>query len=149
MILPRNDLPDDMAGDAGGTTAPGVESGTEGGALGGSGSAVSMSTGGLVAIVVVVVVVAILGIVTGTLFFVAKKREWTMKETLRRSARKVKTALTPRRAEFPSSVKDPQHSSTRRGRARIPDDVPPTPKWRSGDVEKGQSSTRIESNGRK
>lgn len=151
MILPRNDFPDDIAGDAGGTTAPGVESGTEGGASGSSGSAVTISTGGLVAIVVVVVVVALLGIVTGTLFFIAKKREWTMKETLRRSARKVKTALTPRRAEFPSSVKDPEQSSTRRGRgrARIPDDVPPTPKWRSGDVEKGQSSTRIESNGRK
>lgn len=61
MILPRNDFPDDSAGDAGGTTAPGVQSGTEGGASGSSGSAVSISTGGLVAIVVIVVVVAILG----------------------------------------------------------------------------------------
>lgn len=63
MILPRDDsdFPDDMSGDAGSTTAPGVGSGNEGGASGNSGSSVSISTGGLVAIIVVVVLVAILG----------------------------------------------------------------------------------------
>lgn len=72
-----------------------------------------------------------------------------MKETLRRSARKVKTALTPRRTEFPASVKDPETSSTRRMRTRTSDDVPPTPKWRSGDVEKGLSKAKVEGKGRK
>lgn len=70
------------------------------------------------------------------LFYVAKKREWTVKETLRRSARKIVTALTPRRSEFPRSVKE----STGRGgdRARL-DDVPPTPRIKSQylDLEKG------------
>lgn len=59
-----------------------------------------------------------------------------MKETLRRSARKVKTVLTPRRAEFPSSLKDPEDGGPRRGHKRIHDDVPPTPKIRAEFLEK-------------
>lgn len=46
-------------------------------------------------------------VATSVLFFVAKKREWTVRETIRRSARKVVTAMTPRRTEFPKSVKEP------------------------------------------
>ena len=68
------------------------------------------------------------------LFFFAKKREWTMRETLRRSARKVVTALTPRRTEFPSSVKS---SMGRGGRMNKLDDVPPTPSIKPSDLEKG------------
>mgnify|MGYP000877798053 CR=1 FL=1 len=64
-----------------------------------------------------------------------------MKETLRRSAKKVKTALTPRRSEFPSHLKDPQERSGRRGRARIADDVPPTPRLNPEDIEKGLAKT--------
>lgn len=45
------------------------------------------------------------------------------------------TALTPRRTEFPSSVKDGSMRS-RTGRTRL-DDVPPTPRLRPEDVEKG------------
>lgn len=86
---------------------------------------------------------------TAALFFIAKKREWTMKETIRKSARKVKTALTPRRTEFPDSVKDPQDSSSRKGRARVADDVPPTPRLRLEDVEKGMSKVEIEKKARK
>lgn len=78
---------------------------------------------------------------TGALFFIAKKREWTMKETLRRSAKKVKTALTPRRSEFPSHLKDPENSSSgRRKHARLADDVPPTPRLRPEDLEKGRKT---------
>ena len=68
------------------------------------------------------------------LFYVAKKREWKIRETLRRSARKVVTALTPRRSEFPKSVKE--SGGTSRGRVRL-DDVPPTPRLRPEDIEKG------------
>lgn len=77
---------------------------------------------------------------TGALFFIAKKREWTMKETLRRSARKVKTVLTPRRSEFPSHLKDPENSSGRRKHTRLADDVPPTPRLRPEDLEKGRAT---------
>ncbi|KAF4978670.1 hypothetical protein FZEAL_4988 [Fusarium zealandicum] len=100
-----------------------------------SGNSVSISQGGMIAIIVVVVVVSLLGITTAVLFFIAKRREWTVKETLRKSARKVVTALTPRRAEFPSSVKG---SSSHRTRTRIDDDVPPTPRIRPEDLEKGR-----------
>jgi hypothetical protein len=74
-------------------------------------------------------------VATSVLFFVAKKREWTIKETLRRSAKKVVTALTPRRSEFPRSVKE---STGRGGRTRL-DDVPPTPRIKPEyvDLEKG------------
>ncbi|PTD05155.1 hypothetical protein FCULG_00002135, partial [Fusarium culmorum] len=104
--------------------APSADSGTDAGAAGdSSGNSVSISQGGMIAIVIVVVVVSLVGISTAALFFIAKKREWTMRETLRKSARKVVTALTPRRTEFPSSVKDGP-IPTHRNRTRIDDDVP-------------------------
>ena len=72
------------------------------------------------------------------MFFVAKKREWKVRESLRRSARRVVTALTPRRSEFPKSVKESQGRASRsRGRG---DDVPPTPRLPI-DIEKGVVAT--------
>ncbi|KAK4166510.1 hypothetical protein QBC43DRAFT_206453 [Cladorrhinum sp. PSN259] len=98
----------------------------------GTSNGISISKGALIAIIVVVVVVAIAGITSSVLFFVAKKREWTIKETIRRSARKVVTALTPRRSEFPRSVKE-----SRGGRVKL-DEVPPTPRIPQHiDLEKG------------
>ncbi|KAL2018264.1 hypothetical protein VTK56DRAFT_1018 [Thermocarpiscus australiensis] len=119
--------------------ADGAEASTDGsveGASGTSASGIVLSQGALIAIVVVVVVVALFGITASVLFYVAKKREWTIKETLRRSARKVVTALTPRRTEFPKSVKE--STGRRGGRARL-DDVPPTPRIKPEhlDLEKG------------
>lgn len=45
------------------------------------------------------------------------------------------TALTPRRSEFSSSLKD-EPIKSRAGRARI-NDVPPTPRLKPEDLEKG------------
>lgn len=72
----------------------------------------------------------------------AKKREWTVRETIRKSARKVVTALTPRRSEFPKSVKDGgSGNSSRNGRMNKLDEVPPTPRIKPEhlnlDLEKG------------
>ncbi|KAI5464702.1 hypothetical protein BGZ63DRAFT_421706 [Mariannaea sp. PMI_226] len=112
-----------------GSDAP-VLDGNDAGASGNSSeNSVNLSTGGMVAIIVVLVVVLILGTTTATLFFIAKKHEWTMRQTIRKSARKVVTALTPRRSEFPSSVKDSKRSKQK--------DVPPTPRVRPEDMEKG------------
>lgn len=66
----------------------------------------------------------------------AKKREWKVRETIRRSAKKVVTALTPRRSEFPRSVKE-QSIRSRGGRARGEDEIPPTPRLKPEDLEKG------------
>jgi hypothetical protein len=139
--------------------APSTDSGTEAGAAGDSSSnSVSISQGGMIAIIVVVVVVSLIGstccqklclvaypdfntVSTAALFFIAKRREWTMRETIRKSARKVVTALTPRRTEFPSSVKDGP-IPTHRNRTRIDDDVPPTPRIRPEDLEKGLAQAK-------
>ena len=140
-----------LAGDNSGGGAADVD-GSIAGASGTSTGGLVLSRGALIAIIVVVVVVALVGsmspqssppnspskltnlpsrtVASSVLFFVAKKREWTVKETLRRSARKVVTVLTPRRSEFPKSVKE--------GRAKF-DDVPPTPRIKPEylDLEKG------------
>ncbi|OTB00271.1 hypothetical protein M426DRAFT_324419 [Hypoxylon sp. CI-4A] len=108
------------------------------GASGSSPGVVQISHGAIVAIIVVVAVVCVLGISTAILFYLAKKREWKVRESIRRSARKVVTALTPRRSEFPKSVKD----SSSRGRVRL-EDVPPTPRLRPEDVEKGLARSNI------
>ncbi|KAK7422268.1 hypothetical protein QQZ08_009574 [Neonectria magnoliae] len=120
--------------------------GSDAGASGdSSGNSVSISEGGMIAIIVVVVFVLVVGVSTTILFFIAKKREWKVKETLRKSTRKVINALTPRRSEFPSSVKG---SSSRRSRARL-DDVPPTPRLRPEDLEKGLSKAEAKRKDRK
>ncbi|KAK0629130.1 hypothetical protein B0T17DRAFT_464730, partial [Bombardia bombarda] len=116
----------------------GSSSGDDGTLAGASGSSTGnyeLSHGGLIAIIVVVCVVAIFGVASAVLFFLAKKNEWKVRETIRRSARRVVTALTPRRSEFPKSVKE---SGSRNGRIKL-DDVPPTPRIKTEhlDLEKG------------
>ncbi|KAI2633448.1 hypothetical protein GGS21DRAFT_135705 [Xylaria nigripes] len=105
------------------------------GAAGSSPGAIQLSHGALIAIIVVVAVVVVFGITTAVLFYLAKKREWKVRENIRRSARRVATALTPRRSAFPRSVKKVQGRSSRR-HVRI-EDVPPTPRLKPEDVEKG------------
>ena len=158
-------------GDAGSAQAPGVGTGDDAGASGESSNSVDLSTGGLIAIIVVVIAVVVLGgklityveperivlislkATTAALFFIAKQREWTMKETIRRSARKVKTVLTPRRFEFPDSVKDSDSTislkSSKRGRGKHDNDVPPTPRLRPEDVEKGLAKAEARGKARK
>ncbi|KAI1325069.1 hypothetical protein F5Y16DRAFT_281513 [Xylariaceae sp. FL0255] len=117
------------------------------GASGSSPGALRISHGATIAIIIVVSFVVVLGITMAVLFYLAKKREWKVRESIRRSARKVVTALTPRRSEFPKSVKESGRSS--RGHVRL-NDVPPTPRLRPEDVEKGlaNQSARQKSGGR-
>ncbi|KAI0968196.1 hypothetical protein F4678DRAFT_205932 [Xylaria arbuscula] len=110
------------------------------GAAGSTPGAAQLSHGALIAIIVVVAVVVVGGISTAILFYLAKKREWKVRESIRRSARKVVTVLTPRRSEFPRSVK--QSGRSARGRVRL-DDVPPTPKLRPEDIEKGLAKSDV------
>ncbi|ROW08303.1 hypothetical protein VMCG_03030 [Cytospora schulzeri] len=124
-----------------GNGTPDNDAGASGGS---SGKTFDISTGALIAIVLVVVIVALLGIATATLFYIAKKKEWKVREAIRRSAKKVVTALTPRRSEFPRSVKE---GSVRSGRSGRPgrsrgavfrlEEVPPTPHLKPEDLEKG------------
>lgn len=75
-------------------------------------------------------------VASSVLFYLAKKRSWELRKTLRRSAKRVATALTPRRSTFPRDVQ--QRRPARSGMARI-DEVPPTPR-RTSDLEKGNSN---------
>lgn len=92
-------------------------------------------------------------VTTAALFWIAKKREWTIKQTIRRSAKKVATALTPRRSEFPASLKDSDSTVSlkvsKKSRGRYDNDVPPTPRLRPEDVEKGLANAEARSKGRK
>jgi hypothetical protein len=70
------------------------------------------------------------------LWYLAKKRSWEIRETIRRSARKVVTALTPRRSTFPKDVQGRRRSM--RGLTKI-DEVPNTPRTKTRDIEKADS----------
>jgi len=123
---------DPAAGDV--SSSPGAGD-TDAGAAGPDSGSINISKGGVIAIVVCVVFVVIVGITSSVLWYLAKKRSWEIRATIRRSAKRVATALTPRRSTFP---KDVQQRRSTRGASRI-DDIPPTPKVRSFDVEKGPS----------
>ncbi|APA08534.1 hypothetical protein sscle_04g033040 [Sclerotinia sclerotiorum 1980 UF-70] len=132
---------DPSAGDAASSAGSnGVDS--DAGASGTSSGGVQLSTGALIAIIVAIIGVCIFGIITATLFYLAKKRSWEVRKKLRASARKVAVALTPRRATF---GKDAHKRPSNRGLERI-DEVPPTPKLSKtfvsvNDVEKGEGKT--------
>lgn len=72
-------------------------------------------------------------VASSVLYYLAKKRSWEIRATIRKSARRVATALTPRRSTFPKDVQN-NRRSFKTGMSRI-DEVPPTP--RRADLEKG------------
>jgi hypothetical protein len=82
-------------------------------------------------------------VTSSVLFYLAKKRSWEVRASIRKSARRVATALTPRRTEFPKdALRNPKKNS--KGMSKL-DEVPPTPKVRHHDIEKGNSkATTIE-----
>jgi len=121
------------AGDVGSTAGAGD---SEAGASGGSSGGFTLSRGGLIAIIVCISVVVLLGIISSVLFYLAKKRSWEVRKTIRKSARKVADALTPRRSTFPKDVQRPKKGT--RGLSRI-EEIPNTPKAKTTDIEKGDS----------
>ncbi|KFZ11891.1 hypothetical protein V501_04521 [Pseudogymnoascus sp. VKM F-4519 (FW-2642)] len=108
-------------------------SGDDAGAAGPSSGSVTISRGGIIAIGVVVGFVVVFGVVSSVLFYLAKKRSWEIRASIRKSAKRVATALTPRRSEFPKNVRNPKRNS--RGMSKI-DEVPPTPRITNEDLEK-------------
>ncbi|KAL1960380.1 hypothetical protein VTO42DRAFT_8340 [Malbranchea cinnamomea] len=75
------------------------------GSSGDSRGSVNLSTGAQVAIIVIAVIVVILGIISAVLFYLAKKRQWQVRASIRRSARRVaesiKSPLTPTSPRWP------------------------------------------------
>ncbi|KAI9726815.1 MAG: hypothetical protein M1828_000671 [Chrysothrix sp. TS-e1954] len=101
---------------------------SEAGASGGNQGAYSLSRGGLIAIIVVVVVFALLGIGSAVLFYVAKKRQWELRKSIKRVSRKV----VSRR----NSVKSLDRQSRRHGTVRLASE---TKASRPRDLEKGDT----------
>ncbi|KAF2713753.1 hypothetical protein K504DRAFT_369120 [Pleomassaria siparia CBS 279.74] len=98
------------------------------GAAGASQDAFSLSKGGMAAIIIVVVIVAVGGAASAVLFWLAKKRQWNVRQSIRRASRR----LTGR-----SEV--PNKRQNRRTGVRL--NSPPPPKnakaRQDKDVEKG------------
>lgn len=69
--------------------SPAADSGAAAGAAGTSTGAFDLPRGGMVAIIIVAVLVGVGGIASAALFYVAKKRQWEIRKTLRRSARRL------------------------------------------------------------
>jgi len=129
--VPQQPGDDPAPGDAGSSAGAGD---TDAGAAGSDSGSITVSRGGMIAIIVCVVFVVVFGITSSVLWYLAKKRSWEVRKTIRKSAKRVATALTPRRSTFPKDVQQQRRST--RGASKL-DDVPPTPKIRSFDVEKG------------
>ncbi|RDL37076.1 Uncharacterized protein BP5553_04509 [Venustampulla echinocandica] len=119
-------------GDAGSSAGNGDSTA---GAAGPDSGSITLSKGGIIAIIVIAVSVCVFGVVTSVLWYYAKKRSWEVRKTIRKSARRVATALTPRRTAFPKDALNPRRGSTR-GLTRI-NEVPDTPRA-PVDVEKGK-----------
>ncbi|PKX95443.1 uncharacterized protein P174DRAFT_440020 [Aspergillus novofumigatus IBT 16806] len=103
----------------------------EAGASGPSSDSVGVSSKGMIALCTIVGVVVVIGLSSTALFFVAKKRQWAMRETIRRSARQVvqaiKTPLTPRFPKVPEQLR----------RTQTKEDQNETRSQRLNDLEKG------------
>ncbi|KAL9055788.1 MAG: hypothetical protein Q9162_003322 [Coniocarpon cinnabarinum] len=125
--LAQNSSPEDSgsnAGSSGSQSSSHIDN--EGGASGAS-SGYNLSKGGVVAIVVVCALVAIFGIASATLFYIAKKRQWEVRKTIKRASRRVVSKVNPRQS---------RHQSRPRGMVRMQSPS----RMRNVDLEKGNMS---------
>ncbi|ODH13147.1 hypothetical protein ACO22_07551 [Paracoccidioides brasiliensis] len=81
-------------------------------------SSVNISQGGIIAIAVIVGIVVVLGITSVILFYLAKKRQWEVRASIRRSARRLTAPLTPRR--FSSAAPSARKTRNREISMRAP-----------------------------
>ncbi|KAF2726196.1 hypothetical protein K431DRAFT_299296 [Polychaeton citri CBS 116435] len=94
--------------------------GTDAGASGTSSGSFSISTGAMAAIIVIIVLVVIF-VSTLALFIVAKRRQWTIRQTLKRASRR----LTGRAGANPD--RRPHERAARRTAVRFVGASPPMP----------------------
>lgn len=139
---------------------------SDAGARGNDSGGIKLSQGGMIAIIVVIVVVCVFGstclcpflssislypsklshskVASSVLFYLAKKRSWEVRKKLRSSAKRVATALTPRRTTFPKDVQDPRKAA-RMTKISQYEGIGNAPFGRRDrDVEKGQPKMKFE-----
>jgi len=90
---------------------PGID--TESGASGSDAAAFRLSKGGLAAILIIVILVSLFGIASIVLFIVAKRRQWTMRQTLTRASRRLTGRFT--RPQTPHTASAANRRSRRTG----------------------------------
>ncbi|KAL2012334.1 hypothetical protein VTN00DRAFT_5052 [Thermoascus crustaceus] len=80
----------------------------EAGAAGPSSGSINLSTRDQIVIFTIVGVVVIFGVTSAILYLIAKKRQWKVRASIRRSARRVTEAIkTPLTPKFPKSPRAP------------------------------------------
>jgi len=89
------------------------------GASGSSDNTMNLSMGAEIAIIVAVCAVVLIGGTTAILFYLAKKRQWEVGASIRRSARRVGEIMSPRSPRFPRPVGSDVPRQPRRGTVRI------------------------------
>ncbi|KAI9783621.1 MAG: hypothetical protein M1816_001212 [Peltula sp. TS41687] len=81
------------AGDAAADNTRSGEPDNAAGAAGPSSGAIDLSRGGMIAIILVAVLVGGGGIASAILFYIAKKRQWEIRKSIRKSARRLTSNL--------------------------------------------------------
>lgn len=106
---------------------------SDAGAEGDHKGAFTLSKGGLAAIIVVISLVIVIGVASAVLFWLAKKRQWDVRQSLRRASRRLTGRST---ADLPATKRQ-----NRRTGVRLND--PPAPRrarpGQEKDIEKGLS----------
>ncbi|KAF2641067.1 hypothetical protein P280DRAFT_398191 [Massarina eburnea CBS 473.64] len=83
---------------------------SDAGAEGASKGAFDLSNGGLAAIIIVCVLVVVLGVGSAILFWIAKKRQWDVRQSLRRASRRMTGRST---ADLPSTRRENRRTGIR------------------------------------
>ncbi|KAL2366621.1 hypothetical protein RJZ56_000454 [Blastomyces dermatitidis] len=108
-----------------------------------SGGSFNISQGGIIAIVVIVGIVVILGLTSAILFYIAKKRSWEVRASIRRSAKRLAAPMTPRRfSTAPSSSKPRNRDVSMRIPAQDTDPNQKKPKEASQQIKSDGSTDR-------
>jgi len=94
------------------------------GSSGHSAGSVNLSTSAQIAIIVIVSIVVILGVVSAVLFYLAKKRQWKIRASFRRSTRRLTGSFKPRGGRIPESERAKRQEGAHRPR---PQGSRPTP----------------------
>jgi len=133
-------------------TAPTSQAGANAaGASGGSDGSMNLSNGATIAIIVVVVIVVLGGASTAVLWYLAKKRQWEVRATLRRSARRVTGLGRPKTPKTPSSARvmrinppssNPMLRSQRSDEEKTP--ILTDAERRKRDIEQGQKTPSVQ-----
>ncbi|KAF1976851.1 hypothetical protein BU23DRAFT_551286 [Bimuria novae-zelandiae CBS 107.79] len=104
---------------------------SDAGAAGAQKGGFTLSKGGLAAIIVVIALVVVVGVSSAVLFWLAKKRQWDVRQSLRRASRRLTGRST---ADLPATKRQNRRTGVRLNSPPAPRRARP---GREKDVEKG------------